>query len=155
MATDVKTYDPAEVLVIVGLFTITGFAPGTFIELAPDEQPWKDDYGVDGEPVRWRPRNPFDTLTLTLAQSSSSNFILSNLLNLDLISEFSVVPVMIQDLNTSGLRSTYVSARGWVHGPSRIVFQGDSPASRKWELRLLGTVYNTKGIDGKDAIRIA
>ena len=153
MVTDVKTYDPAEVLVVVGGFIISGFAPGTLIELAPDAAPFRDDFGVDGEPARWASRNPLDSLTLSLAQSSASNFVLSNLLNADLVTHAGILPVLIMDNNTSGLRSTYVAARGWVTGPPRIQYAAD-PTARRWIIRLLNTLYNTKGIDGASAISI-
>lgn len=154
MAVDVKTYNPVKVQVSVGLFTIAGFAPGTFIELVPDAPPFKDDYGVDGEPQRWASRSPFDTLTLSLEQSSPSNFILSNQLNLDQATHAIVLPVMILDNNTEGLKTMYVSARGYIEGPPRIVFSGETPVARQWRLRLLNTFYNTKGIDSTPAINI-
>ena len=152
--TSVKTYDPAEVQVVVGGLIITGFAPGTMIELVPDAPPFQDDYGVDGEPARWTNRNPFDTLTLNIAQSSNSNFLLSNLYNVDLVTQLAILPVMILDGNTSGVKSIYVSARGWIQGPPRIVFAGETPVARQWIVRLLNTLYNTKGIDGTPAISI-
>lgn len=153
MITDVKSYDPALVEVSIGGLIISGFAPGIMVELAPDQQQWQDGTGVDGEAARWRNQNPFDTLTLHLAQTSKSNFILSNLLNADLATQVGILPVMIMDNNTSGLKSTYVSARGWIAGPPRIVFAG-VPNVRQWVLRLLSTFYNTKGVDGTPALNL-
>ncbi len=154
MATDLKTYDPARVQVFVGGFTIAGFAPGAMVELAPDQPSFEDDYGVDGEPIRWANRNPFDTLTLALAQSSSSNVILSNLYNADLLTHASIYPVMILDDNTGGVKTTYVAARGWIAGPPRIVFAGGIPTERRWVLRLLNTLYHTQGINGTSAVSL-
>lgn len=150
MTTEIKTYDPAVVSVIVGGLNITGFAPGAMIELAPDDPQWRDDYGVDGESARWRNLNPFDTLTLNMMQSSNGNLILSNLLNADIASQAGILPVLITDDNTSGIKSTYLSTRGWIAGPPRIGFAG-SPTARSWALRLLSTFQHTQGIDGTPA----
>ncbi len=153
MATEVKTYNPAAVEVNFGGFILTGFAPGTMIDLVPDVVQWEDDSGVDGEPTRWRNQNPFDTLTLFLAQTSVSNFVLSNLLNADLATQAAVFPMLIMDNNTSGIKSTYVSSRGWIVGQPRIVFAG-APNARQWVFRLLSTFYNTQGVDGTPAIAL-
>ncbi len=154
MAVDVKTYDPAQVEVVVGGLNISGFAPGTMVELVPDAPPFREDFGVDGEPVRWAVRNPFDTLTLNLAQSSPSNFILSNFLNLDIATHAVVVPIMILDGNTEGIKSLYVAGRGWVTGPPAIVFAGGTPTARRWVLKLVNTFYNTQGMEGTPAISV-
>ena len=165
--TEVKTYDPAEVLVVVAGLIITGFAQGSFIELSPAEASFRDDYGVDGEPVRWAARNPYDTLVLTLAQTAPANALLSNLYNADLVTHAFIFPVMIHDLNanvlptakdvknlelpTPALPSTFVSARGWIPAPPSITF-GSSPSPRRWSLRLLNTAYIVSGSNEVDKL---
>ena len=153
--TSIKTYDPAKVQLMVGGSPISGFAPGSFIELAAAQESFSDDFGVDGEPIRWANRNPFDTLTLLLAQSSTSNAILSNLLNADLATQVGILPVLIQDNNSQGgiADTIYVSARCWISGQPRISFAGD-PTGRRWTLRMLSTFYNTMGMDSTPSVRL-
>lgn len=149
--TDIKTYDPAQVLVVVAGLTITGFAQGAFVELTPAEASFRSDHGVDGEPARWASRNPFDTLVLTLAQTAPSNFVLSNLRNADLVTHTMVFPVLISDLNSAIPNSLYVAARGWITGAPSIGF-GSNPTARRWSFDLLNTLYNVNGSDGAVAV---
>ena len=164
---DVKTYDPAKVLVVLAGLIITGFARGVFVELTPAEASFRDDHGVDGEPIRWAPRNPFDALVITLSQTSQSNSLLSHLRNADLVTHASIFPVRITDLNAEvasnaedttevalplpSLPSTYVAARGWITGAPSIGYGAD-PTARRWSLRLLNTLYNVTGSNGLPAV---
>lgn len=147
---DVKTYDPAKVLVVYAGVTIAGFAQGSFVTLTQAEATFSDGHGVDGEPARWANRNPFSTLTLDLMQSSPSNLLLSGLRNTDEASHAIVAPLLIMDANARPPGNTFVSGRAWMTGPPSIVFAGDAQA-RRWSLRMLGTVYITSGYDGDAA----
>ena len=151
--TSIKTYDPREVLVTIAGQIISGFEPGTFLTVTPDQAPFSDDYGVDGEAARWKPSNPFDTLTLTLRMSALSNEVLSNLHLGDLATNSVVVPVLIQDLNSAGAigPTTLVAARAWINGPPPVQY-GDSPLGRQWTIRMLNTLYNIMGIPVKDVL---
>lgn len=145
--TDLKTYDPSKVNLIVGGFQITGFAQGTMIELTPAADWFNDDFGVDGEPARWANANPYNDLRIYLMHTSNSNLILSNLHNADRLSQVGVVPVYLEDDSREGgllEKARYVSARGWIKAPAAVQF-GSGPGVRQWNFRLLETLYHTPG----------
>ena len=45
----VKTYDPSNVIIIVGGASASGYADGTFIEIAADDKRFNKTVGADGE----------------------------------------------------------------------------------------------------------
>lgn len=145
---ELKQYDPAEVQLLVAGNVIKGFAPGQFIRLNANDAVFNDDYGVDGEPVRWATRDPFTTLTFNLLVTSQSNGILSNLLNLDILTHTALYPIMVE-----GAGGTYLAAQAWVSRQPDIVYGVDSE-QRSWTLRVLHLVYNTQGTGEVEATNI-
>jgi hypothetical protein len=66
-------YDPAQVIVALGGTTISGYADGTFVEVAFDEQQWNKVTGADGATQRSKTNNYTGTITLTLLNGAASN----------------------------------------------------------------------------------
>ena len=91
MAT-LKTYDSAQVSVIVGTREIKGRAEGTFITVARDEQIFTKQVGSDGEVTRAKTNNKAGTISLTIQQGSDGNDFLSALAAAE-----SSFPVLIKD----------------------------------------------------------
>ena len=107
----VKTYDPAQVAVIVGGFPITGFADGSFVTVERNADAFALYMGTDGEGTRAKSNNKSGRITITLAQSSDSNAILAGIAAADELRNAGVVPVMIKD--NSG-ESLHVAETAWI-----------------------------------------
>ncbi len=111
----VRSYDPGMVILTVGGTPINGFADGTFINVARSEDSFTKVSGADGIVSRARSRDKSGEITVTLAQTSPSNDVLTALNALDERTGQGVVPVQCKDL--SG-RSTHFSAFAWVRKPA-------------------------------------
>lgn len=77
------TFDPARVNLVFAGNLLTGFMPGTFIQVAREEDTWTPMVGADGRVARARNRNQMARITVTLMMTSPSNDVLSALHNLD------------------------------------------------------------------------
>jgi hypothetical protein len=126
----VRTYDPKKCIVIIGGIPMGGFADGTFVMVERSNDAFTKVSGADGGVSRAKSNDISGTLTLTLAQTSPSNDILSGFAQLDEQSNNGVVPLAITDL---GGRTTCVSGFGWVKKfPS--IENGKEISNREWVL---------------------
>jgi hypothetical protein len=125
-----KTYDPSQVAIIVGGFQITGFADGSFLTVARNADAFALYIGTDGEGTRAKSNNKSGRITLTLAQSSDSNAILSGIATADELSNNGIVPVLIKD--NSGV-SLYAAETAWIVKAPDSEF-GREVGSREWIL---------------------
>lgn len=110
----VKSYDPAEVQVIIAGIKISGFADGTFVTAARKNASFALIVGSDGEGARAKSNDRSATVTVTLLQTSDSNDALSALLNLDELSSDGVGALMIKD--NSG-RLLLSAETAWIEKP--------------------------------------
>ncbi len=129
--------DPAQYPISIAGFLVTGFADGTFIEIARDEDTWKDYVGGDGEVCRVRNKNKMGTVTIRLQQSSASNDILSALQSVDdvggTVAGISVGSGAFQCKDLLG-RMVASSESAWVQKPADIRL-GDEHEPREWKIR--------------------
>jgi hypothetical protein len=108
----VKTYDPNNVQIIMGGFPITGYADGSFIEVAYDEDLYSKTVGADGEVSRAKMNNRSATVTITLKQTSATNDELSALYAADQANNAGVVPLFIKEQGTG--RTLVFAQAAWV-----------------------------------------
>ena len=101
----VKTYDPSQVAIIIGGFPVTGFADGSFVTVERNEDAFALYVGTDGEGTRAKSNNKSGRITITLAQSSDSNAVLSGFAQADELSNSGVVPVLVKDNSGQSLHS--------------------------------------------------
>ena len=127
----VATYDPGEVQCIIGGTPISGYADGTFVNLAWASDLFTKTVGADGEVSRAKSNDRTGTLTLTLLQTSASNDVLSGYAEADRLSNSGVVPVLIKD--ASG--RTLLLATGWVGRYPDVNFAKDDQ-QRAWQIHL-------------------
>lgn len=66
----ITTYDAKKVSVIVKGGYLTGFAEGTFVTWAKDEENYSVSVGAKGDVARSKINNPLGTITITLQQTS-------------------------------------------------------------------------------------
>lgn len=119
-----RTYDGKQVLVSVGDRQISGYADGDFVSLTPRSQVNEDYVGTDGEVTIASVNDPRVDVTITLAQSSQSNDILSELLALGGQHRF-----VARDL----LGTTNVEGKCWFRQEPEVTF-GRSVGTRAWQL---------------------
>lgn len=92
-----KSYSPGEISVIVDGQIISGFAEGTFISVARDEDSSTFVPSATGGGSRTKNANKAGKFTFTLQQTSESNQALSDLLKADEDGDNSIFPVLVRD----------------------------------------------------------
>jgi len=128
MGADVRTYDAAKVVLIIGGVPISGFADGTFSTAERTSDTYAMVSGADGIVSRAKTNDFTGSLTITLAQTSPSNSYLSGLAIVDENTGAGVVPILCKD--NSG-NSLYFSASGWIRKPATAEF-GKEISDREW-----------------------
>lgn len=157
MATETKSYDPAGIILIIGGIRITGYEPGTFIQLVRNVNNWESTIGPDGEDlIRTKLNDRSALLTLTLRQSALSNEVLSNwALKGEVPAEDGLSPdvtdVSITDLNSPDLNLT--TGKGWVQKPADAAY-GDSPQPRAWQIYMSIVPMVMPGTPGQAAVAL-
>lgn len=126
----VKTYNPADVLIVFAGVPITGIADGTFITVARDNPSWNKNIGSDGEGVRAKSNDKGGTITITLMQSSLSNDALSAIALVDEASGDGVGPFLMVD--RSG-RTLCGAETAWIQKPADVEFAREA-TTREWVL---------------------
>lgn len=124
----VRTYDPKLVVCIVGGVPISGFADGTFISVERDNDTFSKVSGADGIVSRAKSNDRAGAITITLAQTSPSNDILTGFALADENANAGVVPVLVQDFNGT---TVLVSAFAWVKKPPTMEFSKEI-TDREW-----------------------
>lgn len=131
MAGEVRTYNSARVLVLVGGVPLQGFAEGTFVEIAPQADRVSSKAGADGEVARSIVPDKRHMITITLQQTSPSNDVLSGMAAADELSGGGLpVPVLVQDL--SG-RTVFATDVGWISKAPSLSFGAES-GEREWTI---------------------
>ncbi len=134
-----KTYDPKKVSVIVGGHIVEGYADGTFVGVARNNDAWTRTGGADGEQTRAKSNDKSGTVTLTLMQSSLSNAILSGFTTADELNNGGTFPLLVKDSNGSEVHAAEIA---WVQKRSDSGF-GKENENREWvietgELNMIG-----------------
>lgn len=127
----VKTYNPADVLLVVAGIPISGYADGTFITCGRDNPSFNSGTGSDGEGWRAKSNDKSGTCTLTLLQTSLSNDALSALSALDEASGDGVGPFLLKD--NSG-RTLYEAETCWLEKPADSEFAREQ-SNREWVIK--------------------
>lgn len=125
-----KTYDPKQVILVVGGAIINGFADGTFISVERSNDMFSKVSGADGIVSRAKSNDKSGTITVTLAQTSSGNDILAGYAVRDELANAGVVVVSCKDL--SG-RSTFFAATAWVRKMPTSEYSKEI-SDREWQM---------------------
>lgn len=141
-ATDVKTYDPAQVQMNVGGSIITGFEAGTFISIVRNVNNFDWSVGPDGkEGIRTKRNDRSALVAFTLRQTSVGNLIMSNLANRDEVASDGVVPIQVTELGTD---TRFVSGKGWIEKPADVEYS-ETPSGRAWQVRMAEVPFEIAG----------
>lgn len=132
-------YDPGSIVLSWGSILAQGYAKGTFVKVARDEDAFSKDVGADGEVSRARNRNRAGSVTFTLMQASATNDAFSAQAQADELLGTGVAPLLIKDLfGTTLLRAP----NAWIRKKADVEF-GKEQGDREWILdcdQLLGNV---------------
>jgi hypothetical protein len=125
-------YSPADVLVLIGgVFPLSGYVDGTFLEISKDIAPYRSRRTPDGTTARLYVNDRNYTIRFILAQSSDSNDKLTKLQQIDEITQKGLFPVLIKDKQGSSL---LFSPTAWIEEiPSQSFGTGIEP--RTWQIK--------------------
>lgn len=127
-----RKYDPSQVAIIFGpVGPIGGFADGTFVSVEQNEDSFALSVGSDGEGTRAKSNNRSGRVTVTLAQSSASNALLSaaHLLDINSANGDGIGPLLVADRSGTSL---YEAENAWIVRPPAAEFGRDGAATREW-----------------------
>lgn len=126
----VKTYNPKEVIVTLGVHIVTGYADDSFVTIDPNGDGITKKVGCDGEIVRSiSPDNTY-TVKISLLQSSKTNSFLQKRFNKDQKDGNGMFPILVHDLKGGLLFS---SEAAWVAKVASRGF-GKEANNREWEI---------------------
>lgn len=137
-----RNYSPSDVTITVaGMYSVTGYAEGTFVKITKDTQQITTIRAMDGTMSRIKSPDTGWRIELTLAQSSSGNDVLSTLWNVDKVTGMGKFPLMIKDGSGSTM---FMAASAWVEEVPDIVFSNQMEG-RTWALRATDVIVNIGG----------
>jgi hypothetical protein len=125
-----KTYDPKDYSLIVGGHIVSGFADGTFLTAARNNDTFALTMGADGEGARAKSNDKSGTFVFTLLQSSASNPVLSGFHNADELNNGGQVPVLVKDNNGD---TVIEAATAWVRKPADVELAKEI-TNREWTI---------------------
>lgn len=128
--TNVRTYDPKQVIVTFGPVIVTGYAEGTFVQITRSGDLFEKVRGADGGIDRVNKNANDYAVALTIKQTSPTNAELSAIGAADQISNAGVFPLTIKDLNGTTL---FFAPQAWIAKDPDDEFS-DSLSSREWRL---------------------
>ncbi|ATN92777.1 hypothetical protein QGX11_gp014 [Pseudomonas phage PPSC2] len=123
------------------MYSVTGYAEGTFVKITKDTQQITTIRAMDGTMSRIKSPDTGWRIELTLAQSSSGNDVLSTLWNVDKVTGMGKFPLMIKDGSGSTM---FMAASAWVEEVPDIVFSNQMEG-RTWALRATDVIVNIGG----------
>ena len=137
-----KDYDPNEVSLIIGSHIAGGFADGTFLTVARNNDLFTLAVGASGEAARSKSNDRSGRFTLTLMQSSETNDILNGFAAADERGNAGKFPVLVKDNNGNAI---YEATEAWV------VKKPDSGyakeiENREWIIETGELIHETGGI---------
>lgn len=125
-----KNYDPKSVVLTLGTHIVSGYADGTFITAARNNQMFTLQSGASGETSRSKSSDFSGTLELVLMQTSISNDFLQSKASLDELNNAGKFTVGLLDENGT----TIISAvEAWVQQQPSVEF-GKELSERTWTL---------------------
>lgn len=124
----VSTFDPKDLIIVVGEVPISGYADGTFLEITQDAQQFTKTTGADGYTTRVKSNNYGAVATITLAQTSPSNDMLSLLASVDRLTNKGIFPILIKDINGTTI---IFSGTAWIQQIPDAVY-GNEINTRAW-----------------------
>ncbi len=141
------TYDPSDVSISVGgIHTVSGYVDGTFVNIVNNTKPVETHRAMDGTTERLYTKDEGYTVTVTLAQTSVSNNILSSIYNIDKVTRMGKFPLIIKDGQG---QSVFFAPDAWISKAPDVVF-GNEMQTREWQFDTAGAALAIAG-NGKES----
>lgn len=138
----VAVYSPQDIYItIAGLYTVTGYADGTFVKISKDLAPFSTTRGMDGEQSRMYQQDLGFTVEITLAQSSSTNNVFQSLYNIDIATQMGKVALYIKDSKGD---TTFIATSAWIEQLPDVVFSNNME-TRTWRFQCAGCQLSVGG----------
>lgn len=135
-------YSPNDVsITIAGIYSVTGFAEGTFVKITKDTQTVSVTRAMDGTMSRIKSPDTGWKVEITLAQSSSGNDILSTLWNVDKVTGMGKFPLFIKDGSGSTM---FLAATAWIEELPDVIFSNQME-TRTWRFQATDATINIGG----------
>jgi hypothetical protein len=145
MAFETRTYNPDEMIIIIGPVLITsGLADGEFLRVEGEADDVQDVAGADGEVAISRSNDRRATVTLILLQTAAANqglSVLSNLARNAPNMAGAVQPFGAKDGNGA---TVYAAENSWIMKPPDASFDRTAQ-SREWPIRCANLIRNDGG----------
>lgn len=142
------SYSPEDVTIILAGFQVEGYIDGTFISIAKDIAPFTSTTTADGIIARRYINSQSYTMTITLHSASPYNDILTKLWQIDEFTQKGKFPVIVKDQIGSSL---FISATSWIEGLPIMDF-ANSITERVWTIKCAQAVVNIGGNDGESSL---
>ncbi len=137
-------YAPNDVTItIAGLYSVTGYAEGTFVRISKDTQQITTTRAMDGTMSRVKSPDTGWKVEITLAQSSPANDIFSVLWNVDKVTGMGKFPMLINDGSGSTM---FMAATAWIEELPDVVFSSQME-TRTWRFAATDATINIGGND--------
>jgi hypothetical protein len=138
------SYSPSDVTITVaGLYSVTGFADGTFVRISKDTQQITTVRAMDGSMSRIKSPDTGWKVEITLAQSSSANDIFSVFWNVDKVTGLGKFPLFIKDGSGSTM---FMAATAWIEQLPDVSFSNQME-TRTWKFCATDVLVNIGGND--------
>lgn len=138
----VALYSPKDVFIsLAGLHTISGYADGTFVRITKDMKPFSKVRAMDGEMARMYNEDEGFRVEITIAQSSTSNNILSSIYNVDAATQMGKFPLLIKD---SKGQTNFFAATAWIEMIPEVTFSNQLE-TRTWVFGCSGAAITIGG----------
>lgn len=124
----ISTYQPDFVTVAFRGVPITGFAPGTFVAAARNNDSWNLSVGSGGDATRAKSGDKSGRVTITLLGASKSNAALSAMARLDERFGTQIGPLSVKDLSGDDL---VIAGAAWIVKPPDLE-KSNEETNREW-----------------------
>lgn len=136
MASTLKHYDPAQVVIMFGVAKLEGTAPDGRVSIEFPEG-YGHVVGTDGEVARFKINDPTCKVTVPLLQTSQSNDVLTALYLADRVAPTGApLTLFIKDINGTSL---FTAAGAWIVGLPATRFVGGVEA-REWTFQTAAVI---------------
>jgi hypothetical protein len=130
MSNNSHTFDINKFVFTFGSVVVSGFAPGTFVDIAFDAPLYVETQGTDGEVCRVLRNKYMATITLSLMQSSKINDALTASMLADVAGNIQE-PFTIKDMNGTTIG---IATQCWISQLPKTAF-ADESVPREWIIK--------------------
>jgi hypothetical protein len=129
-----KVYDPNSLSVVFGGVPMSGFAEDSMLTIERENPLYKVTTDIHGVMSRCKINKDMTKITITLTQSSYSNNVLSNFVEMDRLSNSGVFPVSIKEPTGTTL---FACTHAFVLESPKVEFASEEK-TREWVIQASG-----------------